>query len=92
MYSFFFTRLIVLLLILIYLVMGLQLFSTRDDLINLVLNAALPILVGLLFLTYVNLDRQKEELSKCEVIGRQDGEARVPPVEGHPGNKRVKVS
>ena len=59
MYSIFFARLVVLLLILIYLVMGLQLFSTSDDFINLILNAALPILVGVLFFTYVNLDRQK---------------------------------
>ena len=59
MYSIFFARLVVLLLILIYLVMGLQLFSTSDDFINLIHNAALPILVGVLFFTYVNLDRQK---------------------------------
>lgn len=57
MYSIFFARLVVLLLILIYLVMGLQLFSTRDDFINLILNAALPILVGVLFFTYINLER-----------------------------------
>ncbi len=58
-YSYFFIRLAVLLLILIYLVMGLQLFSTKDDFINIILNTALPILVAVFLLTRINLDKQK---------------------------------
>ena len=54
LFTLFALRLVLLFLILFYLVMGLQIFSTKDDLINLVLNAALPILVGLLFLSHAH--------------------------------------
>lgn len=64
MYSYFSLRLIVLLLIEIYLVMGLSLFSQRDDIINLILNTVLPILVGVVLLSFANLDRIKSKISK----------------------------
>ena len=44
--------------------MGLSLFSDRNEFFNVLLNAAIPILVGILLMSIVNLDKKKEELSK----------------------------
>ena len=44
--------------------MGLSLFSVRDDIINLLLNTLLPIFVGIVFITFSNLDRIKSNISK----------------------------
>ena len=44
--------------------MGLSLFSTPNDFFNVLLNAAIPILVGILLMTTRNLEKKKEELSK----------------------------
>ena len=46
--------------------MGLSLFSTPNDFFNVILNAAIPILVGVLLMSIINLDRKKEELSKSK--------------------------
>lgn len=64
MYSSFSVRLVILILIEIYLVMGLSLFSDKDDFINLILNTILPILVGVVLLTFSNLERIKSKISK----------------------------
>lgn len=66
LYSNFFLRFIILFLILVYMVMGLSLFSTPNDFFNVILNAAIPILVGVLLMSIINLDRKKEELSKSK--------------------------
>ena len=51
MYSWLLIRVFVLFLVEMYLVMGLSLFSTKDDIINLFLNTVLPILVAIAMLS-----------------------------------------
>lgn len=64
--------------------MGLSLFSVRDDIINLLLNTLLPIFVGIVFITFSNLDRIKSNISKLVLRFRDYDTTCILALERHP--------